>query len=313
MRLSTLHRRYLQDLKALGRAPATITAYESDFRIFLDFLGRDDTRAVTDKAAARYPAWLAKRRDPNQRLGAGHSTAGIARRVASVAAFCGWLVRRKEIPANPFDDQARPKRPRGLPRAVPTETADRLLRHAGSPRERAILSCLRYAGLRVGEVINLDLGDVDLMMGTLTVRLGKGGRDRTIPLDDALRDALTDWCLTRGDAPGALFPGMRSPRLSRKAVGRLQDRVTRRAGALRSTPHQLRHTFGTEGASAGIPATELQALMGHEDLATTQRYVRVTGRDLERAIARVRAWRERREASVTSTPHADHAPTDRPL
>jgi integrase len=66
----------------------------------------------------------------------------------------------------------------------------------------------------------------------------------------------------------------------------------------RFTAHQLRHTFGTEAASAGIPATDLQALMGHEDLSTTQRYVRVTGRDLERAMARLKAWREARE-SVT--------------
>lgn len=69
----------------------------------------------------------------------------------------------------------------------------------------------------------------------------------------------------------------------------------------RFTSHQLRHTFGTEGAASGIPATELQALMGHEDLATTQRYVRVTGRDPERAMARMKAWRDAR-ASVTLGP-----------
>ena len=64
------------------------------------------------------------------------------------------------------------------------------------------------------------------------------------------------------------------------------------------TAHQLRHTFGTEAASAGIPATDLQALMGHEDLSTTQRYVRVTGRDLERAMARLKAWRESRDTAA---------------
>jgi integrase len=69
-------------------------------------------------------------------------------------------------------------------------------------------------------------------------------------------------------------------------------------GIARFTAHALRRTFGTEAASAGIPATDLQALMGHEDLSTTQRYVRVTGRDLERAMARLKAWREVRD-SVT--------------
>lgn len=294
MRLSKLHQRYLFDLKALGRSPLTIAAYESDFRIFLDFLGRDDTRAITDKAASRFPAWLAKRRDPNQRLRTGHSPAGIARRVTTVAAFCAWLVKRKEIPANPFDNLPRPKRPRGLPRAVPSELVDRLLRLEMPAHDRAILCCFRYAGLRIGEVINLDMADADFLLGCLTVRRGKGGADRTIPMDSTLREALTDWCLIRGDAAGAMFPGRDSPRLNRKAIGRMLNRLCLDAGVPRFTAHALRHTFGTEAASAGIPATELQALMGHEDLSTTQRYVRVTGRDLERAMARLRAWREAR-------------------
>jgi integrase/recombinase XerC len=298
MRLSKLHQRYLLDLKALGRSPLTIAAYESDFRVFMDFLGRDDHRALTQRAASRFPRWLAQRRDANQRLRGGHSPAGIARRVATCAAFCAWLTKRREIPANPFDDLPRPRRPRGLPRAVPTELIDRLLRLEMSSRDRAVVCCLRYAGLRIGEVINLELRDVDVFLGVLTVRAGKGGKDRSIPLDPALREALTDWCLVRGEAGGAVFPGAKGPRLNRKAVARLLNRLCVRAGVPRFTAHQLRHTFGTEAASAGIPATELQALMGHEDLATTQRYVRVTGRDLERAMARLKAWRDARD-SVT--------------
>ena len=299
MRLSKLHQRYLVDLKALGRSPLTIVAYESDFRIFLDFLGRDDTRALTEKAASRYPGWLSKRRDPNQRLRSGHSPAGLARRVTSVSAFCAWLVKRKDLTSNPFDALPRPKRPRGLPRAVPTGLIDRLLRGKMSSRDRAVVACLRYAGLRIGELINLEVGDVDFLLGVVTVRRGKGGSDRTIPMDPTLRDALVDWSLARGDAPGGVFLGQDNPRLNRKAVGRILDRLCLQVGIPRFTAHQLRHTFGTEAASAGIPATELQALMGHEDLSTTQRYVRVTGRDLERAVARVHAWREAR-ASVDS-------------
>ncbi len=127
MRLSSLYRRYLVELKALGRSALATAGYESDFRILLDFLGRDDTRAITDKAASRFPGWLAKRRAPNQRLRTGHSPGGIARRVTTVAAFCAWLVRRKEIPTNPIDAIPRPGRTRCLPRAVPSELVDRLL------------------------------------------------------------------------------------------------------------------------------------------------------------------------------------------
>ena len=100
-----------------------------------------------------------------------------------------------------------------------------------------------------------------------------------------------------GQALGSVFPGRDCPRLNRKAIGRILNRLCAQAGVPRFTAHQLRHTFGTEAASAGIPATELQALMGHEDLSTTQRYVRVTGRELERAMARLKAWRDMRHSS----------------
>ncbi len=139
---------------------------------------------------------------------------------------------------------------------------------------------------------------MDFLVGCLTVRRGKGGADRTNLMDSTLREALTDWCLIRGEVPGAMFPGQASRRLKRKAIGRMLNRLCVQAGLPRFTAHQLRHTSGTEGASAGLTGLELQALMGHEDLSTTQQYIRVTGRDLERAMARLKAWREVRD-SVT--------------
>jgi integrase len=96
-----------------------------------------------------------------------------------------------------------------------------------------------------------------------------------------------------------MLPERDRPRLDGKAIGRTLDRSSVSAGTTRFTGCLPRHTFGTEGASAGIPATEPQALMGHEDLSTTQRYVRVTGRDLERAIARLKAWRDAKDSLAT--------------
>lgn len=85
----------------------------------------------------------------------------------------------------------------------------------------------------------------------------------------------------RGESPSALFPGRDGPRLNRKTIGRILNRICLEAGVPRFTAHAPRHTFGTEAAFAGIPATDLQALMGHEDVSTTQRYIRVTERELE--------------------------------
>ena len=97
-----------------------------------------------------------------------------------------------------------------------------------------------------------------------------------------------------GQALGPVFPGRDFPRPNQKAIEWILNRLCLEAGIPRFAAHALRHTFRTEAASAGIPATDLQALMGHEDLSTTQRYVRVTGRDLERAMARLKAWRDSR-------------------
>lgn len=296
MRLSKLHHRYLQELKGLGRAPLTIATYESDFCIFLEFLGRDDTRALTDRVASGFLAWLARCRDPNQRLRQGHAPGSIARRVASVSGFCKWLAKRKDILANPFDSLPRPKRPRGLPRAVPTEIIDRFLKMELTTREGAIVSGFRYAGLRVSEIINLDTEDVDFLLNCLAVRKGKGGVDRTIPVDPALPHALEEWCRERGDALGAMFAGQQGPRLNRKAVGRMLNCLCKHACIPRFCAHQLRHTFGTEAASAGAPATDLQQLMGHDELATTQGYLRVTSCDLERPMARLKAWRKAKDS-----------------
>jgi len=101
-----------------------------------------------------------------------------------------------------------------------------------------------------------------------------------------------------GQALDPVFPGRDCSRPNRKAVGPILNRLCLEARVPRFTAHALRHTFGTEAASAGIPTTELQALMGYEDLSTTQRYIKVTGRDLERAMARLKAWREAKR-SVT--------------
>ena len=86
--------------------------------------------------------------------------------------------------------------------------------------------------------------------------------------------------------------GRQGPRLNRKTVGSMLNRLCVQAGVPRFTAHQLRHTFGTEAASAGLTGSELQALMGHENLSTTQQYIRVTVRDLERVMARLKAWRD---------------------
>ena len=290
VKLTPLHRKFLQDLRALGRSTATIIHYESDFQVFLKFLPRDDVRDMTALIIQRYPAWLARR---------GYAAATIRRRIDSAASFARWLTRRREIRFNPFDALERPKRPKGLPRPVLPDDCAALLGACRTPRDRALFQLMRCAGLRVGEVERLDLGDVDLLAGVLMIRQGKGGKDRAIPLAADLRGALVTWCLERGDLPGPLFPGRVATRVGRRQIGRLLARLCKQAGIPRVAPHKLRHTFCTEAIEAGVALPDLQLLAGHEDPQTTMRYVSVRPSRLQAAVDRVAELRENYRALLT--------------
>ena len=281
MKLSLLHKRYLADLRALGRSPQTISAYESDFGLLCRFTGRDDVRALTPETVADFARWLSEQ---------GHKATSIGRRLASSSSFGDWLERRGELPKNPFRGIPRPKRRKSLPRAISTDQADKLA-EAPLARDRAMVALMRYSGLRVGEVSALDLEDLGL--DCVRVREGKGGRDRTVPLVPPVQVALADWLTQRGAEAGPVFPGVRGPRFSRVTISRSLNRAAKAAGVPHLTPHQLRHTFGTEMTQAGVELAYLQALMGHSDPATTMRYVQVTGHNLQAAMQRAQAWRDK--------------------
>lgn len=276
VKLSSLHTKYLADLAALGRSPSTIQAYAGDWKLFLSYLVRDDVREMTRERVADYAAWLHAK---------GHKSSGIARRLSSVSSFGEWLAQRGDIPTNPFHVLPRPKAKRANPKPV---GEDRLSKLTGlTPRDAALVGVMRYAGLRVAEVGNLDLEDVDLANGVLQVREGKGGKDRAVPLFDPLPRLLADWTAARGPQAGPLFPASHVARLSRKEIGRILTRAAKAASIPAFSPHQLRHTFCTQLVRMGISPSHVQALAGHESLETTQRYVRVTAADLQGLRGRV--------------------------
>ncbi len=280
MRLSSLHTAYLAHLRALGCSSHTLTAYMYDFRIFANWLGRDDVRALAPGIASAYLGHLSER---------GNASGGIRRRIASVSAFCTWLRRRGDIQASPFDGAERPKRRKGLPRAVPDAHVEAMLALADQ-RDQALVGVMRWAGLRVGDVENLSVEDVDTERGIFVIRAGKGGKDRVVPIFPQLRPLLAPWLAQRPQI-GPVFPGgHEAPRLGRRPQEKAVRRLCERAGIPPCTPHQLRHSFGTWAVRAGIPINQVSAMMGHEDLATTAIYCRIAGSDYSDALARAQAW-----------------------
>jgi integrase/recombinase XerC len=265
-----------------GASAHTLRGYAADlaeFRRFLRATRVGGWEEVDARVLRGYLAWL---------HGRGLAKSSIARKLAAVRSCFRFLTRRGALAANPARHVRTPRLGRRLPSFLPKDESKDLLdttfedTDAGR-RDRALLELLYACGLRVAECCGLDLEDVDRRHGTVRV-LGKGNRERMIPVGDAALAALDDYLggrganlAGRGAAAGPLFRNPRGERLTTRSVHRIVGRRARAAGiARRVTPHTLRHTFATHLLGEGADLRLIQELLGHRRLSTTQRYTHVS-------------------------------------
>jgi site-specific recombinase XerD len=159
-------------------------------------------------------------------------------------------------------------------------------------RDRLLLALFAYAGLRRSELLGLDWQDVDLERRLVKIRQAKGGRQRIVPIHPALEPLFVDYLRVRAHDPEpALFVGVQGKRLSQTIMTQTFLRYARAAGVTerkRVTPHTLRHVFASELLRAGANLRQIQELLGHKHLDSTQRYTRVTAHELRGAVKRLR-------------------------
>ncbi|MCL4225433.1 MAG: tyrosine-type recombinase/integrase [Myxococcales bacterium] len=281
-----------------GYSPRTVDSYLREVEAFRQSLA---ARTGAPLPLARLDA-IAVRHHLAGLFGA-NTPATIARKLSALRTFGRWLHRRGVIAANPAAGLRGPKKPRPLPRALDVDDAFRLVEApatiARPParrlsaaeaaraaafrlRDAAIFEVLYGGGLRVSEACGLDTGDLDRdRYGTLTatVRRGKGGKPRVVPLGDAAAQALAAWQaarpgLTRGPA---LFVGKGGGRLTPRSVQRLTRAWSVAAGVVaRPTPHALRHSFATHLLDGKVDLRSIQELLGHASLSSTQIYTQVS-------------------------------------
>jgi len=193
-----------------------------------------------------------------------------------------WLVRHRGFSANPVLGVRAPRAARPLPKALSVEAAQQLLdAKPTSPaliRDAAMFELLYSSGLRLGELVALNVGDgrLDLAQGEVTVT-GKGSRTRTVPVGDKARQALRSWINVRAQvaAPGerALFVGGRGKRIAHSLVGSRLKAWARQRGLLQHVhPHMLRHSFATHVLQSSQDLRAVQELLGHASISTTQVY-----------------------------------------
>jgi site-specific recombinase XerD len=269
---------HLATERGLGRK--TVEAYARDLAVFLRLLVRRRVRAPRGIGPGEVRAHLAA-------LGeCGLSARSQARALAAVRGWLRFLVRHGRLDADPSERVRIRRPPARLPRALGREEAAALVaqpseRDRRGLRDRALLELLYACGLRVSEAVGLTAPQMNLAAGFVTV-LGKGGKERVVPLGRAARAALEDYLARErprllGARPSPyVFLRAGGRPLSRQAVWKLVRRRALAAGlGRRVSPHTLRHTFATHLLGGGADLRVVQALLGHADVGTTQIYTHV--------------------------------------
>ena len=273
-----------------GLSGNTVDAYRRDlvkWSHFCTLRKRGLTKVVSDDVTD-YLEVLRTGRPPAARALA---PASVARMLVTVRNLYRYLVRDGEMTSDPTATVAVPQRPRSLPKAISLEDVARLLALPAPDllgrRDGAMLEILYGAGLRISELIALDVDDVDLDQGSILVRSGKGSKARRVPVGRAARAAVGDYLtssrrplVAKGKASssrGALFLNARGGRLSRQGSWKILRRYAQMAGLEgRVSPHTLRHSCATHMLDAGADIRVVQELLGHASLTTTQGYTLVT-------------------------------------
>ena len=262
---------------AAQRAPRTVDAYRRDLSHFGEWLGSAPSRATTDDVE-RYLAQL--RAD-------GLSAATISRRIAALRSLYRHLMLLGTRADNPAAEVAPPRRVRRLPRTLSPGEAERLIEAAAGTtpralRDSAIVELLYGAGLRVGELVSLERGSVDLDE-RLVRAFGKGSKERIVPIGRNAVEALRRYLsrgrphLDRRHRP-ELFLNAKGGPLTRAGVFLILRRIAAKAGLEpeRVHPHLLRHSFATHLLEGGADLRSVQEMLGHADLATTELYTHVS-------------------------------------
>jgi len=328
--------RHLETERQLS--PHTLSAYRRDLRSLADYAARHSipVEEMDSHAVRRFAAESHRRGSSSRR---GLSPRSVARRLSAVRSFFAWLLRSRVIGSNPAADVQAPRPARRLPSTLDADQMASLLGpggagasqggavragggQGGNPgggsalggagaeerdpllvRDRAILELFYSSGLRLAELVGLDLVDLDIADRTVRV-IGKGGKPRVLPVGGPALEALQSWLAIRGGMakPGepAIFVSKRGTRLARRTVQQRVKLWARRRGApVGVHPHMLRHSFASHMLESSGDLRAVQELLGHASISTTQVYTHLDFQHLARIYdkAHPRA-RRRREAGA---------------
>ncbi len=270
-----------------GLAENSLDAYRRDLSRFRSFCLKD--KGETPVGAERLGQYL------DSLYVSGLASRSIARQLTTLRNYYGFLLRQGVIESDPTANLTMPKQWSNLPKYLSLEQIDRL---AASPaeskltgmRDRAMVEILYAAGLRVSELCQLELSDLNVDLGVVRVT-GKGGRQRLVPVGKSALAAVSRYLesgrpkLLQGRGSRYLFVTARGGRLTRQAFWKLLAGYGRKAGIFHGlTPHVIRHTFATHLLEGGADLRSVQTMLGHADISTTQIYTHVLHSRLRKTV-----------------------------
>lgn len=271
---------FLRHLRERNSSPHTIRAYARDLGNFASYAGSRELKRIDHLAVRGFLAQLYEQ---------GLSKTSVARSLAAVRSLYRWLAQEGVIEQNPAKLVATPKLPKKLPRVPTIEEMNSVLdgdmpdAAAFPERDRLMLELLYGCGIRNSELTGINLDDIGMSAEAILIR-GKGKKERYVPFGESARGALTAYlparqrllAEVRRNSP-ALLINRRGGRLTTRSVGRIIKRIAVAKGLSPDVhPHTLRHAFGTHMLEEGADLRAIQELLGHERLATTQRYTQLS-------------------------------------
>ncbi len=267
-----------------GLSTHTLSAYSNDLNALVSFMTEKDRETQTWKQVQESDlrAYLD---DLDDR---GYSTATKSRKIASTKSFFRFLKEEQLIEENPMSGVRQPRAGQSLPKALSIDEVDRLLDARSDSdtteeaRDMTMVELMYAAGLRVSELVGLNIRDVDLDAGTVRT-IGKGSKERVIPIYDTAVDSIAEYITysrpehSRSESEEALFLNRRGGRLTRQAYWLRLNKLAIKAGiSSKITPHMLRHSFATHLLHGGASLRHVQELLGHSSIATTQIYTHLS-------------------------------------
>jgi integrase/recombinase XerC len=271
---------FLRHLRERNASPHTIKAYSRDLSLFAVYAGSRGWKQIDHIAVRGFLSQLYEK---------GLDKTSVARALAAVRSLYRWLAREGVVEQNPAKLVATPRLPKRLPRVPTIEEMNSVIdgempEVAAFPaRDRLMLELLYGCGIRNSELTGINLDDIRFSAEAILIR-GKGKKERYVPFGDSVKAALTAYLPERqtvvspsGSRSAALLINRRGGRLTTRSVGRIVKKIAVAKGLSPDVhPHTLRHAFGTHMLEEGADLRAIQELLGHERLATTQRYTQLS-------------------------------------